>query len=104
MLAPSLDPPLRTPKKYADAMQTQIKNYPCFLEEGLPKTARYWTALVAVVVPCGESRMAKNSQSRMAHHFRLVVQVAVGGDAVGARGTHDVRPPPSACVRPPPSA
>ena len=71
-------------------MQTQIKNYPCFLEEGLPKTARYWTALVAVVVPCGESRMAKNSQSRMAHHFRLVVQVAVGGDAekISALGTH----------------
>ena len=71
-------------------MQTQIKNYPCFLEEGLPKTARYWTALVAVVVPCGESRMAKNSQSRMAHHFRLVVQVPAGGGAekISALCTH----------------
>ena len=71
-------------------MQTLTKNYLCFLGGGLPKTARYRTALVAVVVPCGESRMAKNSQSRMAHHFRLVVQVAVGGDAekISALGTH----------------
>ena len=34
--------------------------------------------------------MAKNSQSRMAHHFRLVVQVAVGGGAekISALCTH----------------
>ena len=90
LLAPSLDPPLRTPKKYADAMQTLTKNYLCFFGGGLPKTARYRTALVAVVVPCGESRMAKKSQSRMAHHFRLVVQVPAGGGAekISALCTH----------------